>query len=158
MFPVAREPGLLYKHSLAATVAPRPPDGRVLGVTVVCPSPSSTSLAICRSQCGEKGEAPPLFRSELQRGSSWVRRFRGGNDGPGSRLRPRESGGWLAFPEFPRTGRHSLPGFGLVREDRPCSKGLWGRLGHLPAGAVIRKVWRKFISGWCVWCFRCRQS
>ena len=56
---------------------------------------------------GKRGEA---LRSEIyQRGSSWGRRACGRHDGPGSRLRPRESVGVLAFAKFPRTGRRSQP-------------------------------------------------
>ena len=80
-----------YAHPLATTVALRPPIGRVLGVTVVCPLLNSTSLAVCRRQCGE---ARGAIWSEFAAGSSRVRRFRGGNDGPGSRQRPASQVEW----------------------------------------------------------------
>jgi hypothetical protein len=133
-FPLPENPNPTYVHPPAMTVASRPPTGRVLGVTVMCPSPSSAPLAVCRSQWGEARGGPSV--RICQRGSSRVRRVRGGHDGPGSRQRPRELGGVEGSPDLRGTGWSSPPGFSrsLVRENHPTSKGSGG-LYRLPSGS-----------------------
>jgi hypothetical protein len=85
-------------------------------VSLTWPLPS---LPLYRPVCREptRGcEGRPLGPN-LQAGSSRVRRFRGGNDGPGSRQRPASQveRSVLLIPAAPEGTR--CPGFGLVRGD-----------------------------------------
>ena len=102
--PPPENPLPTYAHPLATSVASRPPTGRAIGVTDVCPPLKSTALAVCRRQCGE---ARGVFGPNLPAGSSRVRRFRGGNDGPGSRQRPASQVEWsvLLIPADPEGAR-----------------------------------------------------
>ena len=50
-----------------ARVAPRPPTGRVLGVTLTRPPLTSSALAICRANAGRRGG---IHRSEFASGGA----------------------------------------------------------------------------------------
>ena len=133
--PPPENPLPTYTHPLATTVALRPPIGRVLGVTVVRPLLNSTALAVCRRQCGE---ARGAIWSEFAAGSSRVRRFRGGNDGPGSRQRPASQVEWSVslIPADPEGTRCQASAWfagtsGLQR--------FLGGLDRLPGGSLDSK-------------------
>jgi hypothetical protein len=136
----------------AATVAQGRPSGRVLCVTVVCPFPAPSPNGRLPAPLGGTRGRPPL-RSEInQRGSSRVRRARGGHDGLGSRLRPRESVGVLAFAKFPRTGRRSRPQASAWGSREPpvfqrALRAPWPPAGGSQDSGVRRKFSPRFSPG-----------
>jgi hypothetical protein len=112
---LAAQPDPTYVHPPATTVALRPPIGRVLGVTVVRPSPLFRPIGHLPEPMG--GGGGRILRSEFASGELPGPPFPWGKRRSRESTKTRKSGGVVGFLDSRGPGRHPLPGFGLVRGD-----------------------------------------
>jgi hypothetical protein len=123
-------------------VAPRPPTGRVLGVTLSRPShASAVSAGLPRADTGRHGRTlgPNLPAGELLGPPClWE-----DTTGPGVAKDPASWVEWSVLLILRGLGRHPFARLRPGSRGPPGAKGFWRAWTACPAGAVIRKVRRK---------------